>query len=150
MSSFPYCCCCCSFAQSCLTLCDPMDCSTTRPPCYSPNLPEFAQVHVHCINDAVQPSHPLMPSSPPALSLSQHQGLFQWVVCSHQMTQNTGTSASASSPASEYSGFIFLKTDWFDLCCPRDSQESSPAPQFEGINSLAFCLLYGPALTTYE
>ena len=48
-------------------------------------LPEFAQVHVHCIGDAIQPSHPLMPSSPSALNLSQYQGLFQWVICSHQM-----------------------------------------------------------------
>ena len=56
-----------------------------RPPCPH-NLPEFAQVHVHCLDDAIQPSHPLMPSTP-ALSLSQHQGLFQWAVCSYQMTQ---------------------------------------------------------------
>ena len=42
-------------------------------------LPEFAQVHIHCISDVIQPSHPLSPSSPSALSLSQHQGLFQWV-----------------------------------------------------------------------
>ena len=52
-----------------------------------PHLLEFAQVHVHCISDAVQPSHPLMPSSPSALSLSQHQGLFQLVVCLHLMTK---------------------------------------------------------------
>ena len=45
-------------------------------------LPKFAQVHVHCIGDAIQPSHPLTPSSP-ALNLSQHQGLFQWVSCLH-------------------------------------------------------------------
>ena len=67
---------CCSVAQSCSTLCDPMDCSMAGLP-VSHHLPEFAQVHVHCISDAVQPSHPLMPSSPSFLSLSQHQGLFQ-------------------------------------------------------------------------
>ena len=51
------------------------------------HLPEFAQVHVYCISDAIQPSHPLTPSSPSALSLCQHQGLFQRVSCSHQMTK---------------------------------------------------------------
>ena len=55
-----------------------------RPPCPSTS-PEFAQFHVHFIGDDVQPSHPLMPSSPSALNLSQHQGFYQWVVCSHQM-----------------------------------------------------------------
>ena len=42
-------------------------------------LPEFAQTHVHWVSDAIQPSHPLLPPSPPALNISQHQGLFQWV-----------------------------------------------------------------------
>ena len=51
------------------------------------HLPEFAQVHVHCIGETIQPSHPLMTSSPSAFNLSQHQGLFQWVRCSHQMTE---------------------------------------------------------------
>ena len=55
-----------------------------RPPCLSPS-PKFAQVHVHCIGDAIQSSLPLTPSSPSALNLFQHQGLFQWVGCSHQM-----------------------------------------------------------------
>ena len=50
-------------------------------------LEEFALVHVHCIGDAVQPSHPLMPSSPSVLTLSQHQGLFEWIICEHQMTK---------------------------------------------------------------
>ena len=57
-------------------LCNPMDCSTPGPP-VPHHLLKFAQVHVHCISDAIQPSHPLMPSSPFALNLSQHQGLFQ-------------------------------------------------------------------------
>ena len=52
------------------------------------------------------------------------------------------------SPSSEYSGLISLKIDWFGLLAPWDSQELSPAPQSESINSLAFCLLYSPALTT--
>ena len=67
-------------------LCDHTDCSTPGLP-VPHHLLEFAQVHVHYIGDAVQPSHPLMPSSPSALNLSQHQGLFQWVICSHQMTK---------------------------------------------------------------
>ena len=58
----------------------------TRPLCLL-YLPKFAQVHVHCIGDAIQPSHPLMPSSLSALSLPQHQGLFQCVSCSYQMTK---------------------------------------------------------------
>ena len=77
---------CCSVAQLCPTLCSSMDCSMpgfSGPHC----LPKFTQVHVHCIGDVIQPSHPLMPSSPSALNLSQHHGLFQWVNCLHQMTK---------------------------------------------------------------
>ena len=69
-------CCCSSGAKSCSTLCDPMNCSTPGFPVLY-YLPEFAQTHVHLVGDAIQPSHPLLPLSPPALNLSQHQGLFQ-------------------------------------------------------------------------
>ena len=72
-------CCCCSVTKSCLTVCDLMDCSTPGFPVLC-CLPEFAQIHVHWVGDAIQPSHPLLPPSPFALSLSQHQGLFQRVV----------------------------------------------------------------------
>ena len=72
-------------SPSCVQLCDPMDCSTSGFP-VPHHLLKSAQVHVHCISDAIQPSHPLTPSSS-ALNLSQHQGLLQWVVCSHQMTK---------------------------------------------------------------
>ena len=69
---------CCSVTQSSLTLCDHMDCSTPGLP-VPHHLLEFAQVHVrvHGISDAIQPSHPLTPSSSSALNLSQHQELFQ-------------------------------------------------------------------------
>ena len=56
---------------------------------------EFAQTHVHWISDAIQPSHPLPSPSPPALNLSQHEDLFQWVSSSHQVGQSTGVPASA-------------------------------------------------------
>ena len=78
---------CCSFTQSCPTLCYPMDCSMPGFPVLH-HLPKIAQTHVHWVSDAIQPSHPLLPaSSPPALSLSQHQGLFQWVGSSHQVAK---------------------------------------------------------------
>ena len=63
-------------AQSCLTLCDPMNCSMPGLPVHH-QLPEFTQIHIHRVGDALQPSHPLSSPSPPAFNLSQHQGLFQ-------------------------------------------------------------------------
>ena len=65
------CCCCCSVSKSCLTLCERMNCSTPGFPVLH-HLPEFAQTHVHWVGDAIQPSHPLSPPSPPDLNLSQH------------------------------------------------------------------------------
>ena len=67
--------CCCSIAKSCLTPCDPMDCNTSGFPVLH-HLLEFAQTQVHWVYDAIQASLPLSPTSPPALNLSQHQGLF--------------------------------------------------------------------------
>ena len=73
-------------AQSCPTLCNPMDCSTPGLPVHH-QLLEFTQTHVHRVGDAIEPSHPLSSPSPPAFNLSQHQGLFQWVSSSHQMVK---------------------------------------------------------------
>ena len=65
-----------SVSQSCLTLCDPMDCSTPGFPVHH-QLPELTQTHVHRVGDAIQAFHPLSSPSPPACNLSQHQGLFK-------------------------------------------------------------------------
>ena len=65
-----------SVAHPCLTLCDPMDCSTPGLPVHH-QLPELTQTHVHRVSDAIQPSHPLSSPSPPAFNLSQHQCFFQ-------------------------------------------------------------------------
>ena len=74
-----------SVTQLCLSLCDPMKCSTPGSPVHH-QFPKLAQTYVHWVGDAIQPSHPL--SSPsPAFSLSQHQGLFQWVSSSHHMAK---------------------------------------------------------------
>ena len=77
---------CCSVTQSCPSLCDPMACSMPSFPVL-PYLPEFAQIHVHWVSDIIQPSHPLLPQSPPALNPSQNQGLFHWVSTSHQVVK---------------------------------------------------------------
>ena len=76
----------CSVAKLYPTLCNPMDCSMPGFPILH-CLPEFAQTHVHCVDDAIQPSHPLLFPSPAALSLSQHQDLFQRVSSSHQVAK---------------------------------------------------------------
>ena len=65
-----------SVSQSCLTLCNPMDYSTSGFPLHH-QLPELAQTHVHRVSDAIQPSYPLLSPSPPTFNLSQHQGLFK-------------------------------------------------------------------------
>ena len=99
-----------SVAQSCWTLCDPMDCSTPGFPVHH-QLLELPQTW---INDAIQPSHPLSSPYPPAFSLSQHQGLFKWVQFFASGGQRIGVSASASVLPNEQSGLISFRMDWLD------------------------------------
>ena len=75
-----------SVAQSCLTLCNPMNRNTPGLPVHH-QLPRSTQTHAHQVSDAILPSHPLSSPSPPAFNLSQHQGLFQWVSSSHQVAK---------------------------------------------------------------
>ena len=75
-----------SVAQSCLILCDPMNCSMPGLPVHH-QLPESTQTHVHWVCDAIQPSYPLLSPSTPALNLSQHQSLFKWVSSLHQVAK---------------------------------------------------------------
>ena len=78
--------CCCSVAKLCPTLCDPIDCNTPGFPVLHHFL-EFVQTLVYWVSDAIQPSHHLSLPSLPALNLSQHQGLFQWIGSSHQVAK---------------------------------------------------------------
>ena len=139
-------CWCNSVTQSCLTLCDPMDCSTLSFPVHH-QLPELAQTHDHWVSDAIQPSHPLLPPSLLPFNLSQHQGLLQWVSSLHQVAKVLEFHLRHRSFQWIF-GADFLY-DWlvWSSCSPRDSQESSPTPQFKSINSSVLSLLYGPALT---
>ena len=105
--------CCHSVAHSCPTLCNPMDCRMPGFPVL-PSLPELAQTHVHWVGDAIQPSHPLSPSFPPSLNLSQHQGLFQWISYLHQGPKYWSFSFSISL-SNEHSGLVSFRIDWFDL-----------------------------------
>ena len=101
-----------SVAQSCLTLCEPLDCSTPDVPVHH-QLPEFRQIHLHWVGDATQPSHPLS-LSPPTFNLSQHQGLFNESVLHIRWPKYWSFSFSIS-PSSEYSRLIFFRIDWLDL-----------------------------------
>ena len=105
--------CCCSVTKSCTTLCNPMDCS--MPGCSVLHyLLEFAQTHVHWVSDAIQPSHPLSPFSPPALNFPQHQDLFQWVGCLHQVAKILEFQLQHQSFQWIFR-VDFLRIDWFDL-----------------------------------
>ena len=75
-----------SVTKSCPTLCNPMNCRTPALPVHH-HLPEFTQTHVHWVDDAIQPSRPLLSTFPPAPNPSQHQGLFQWVNSSHEVAK---------------------------------------------------------------
>ena len=75
-----------SVAQSCPTLCDPMNRNSPGLPVHH-QLPDFTQTHVHRVSDAIQPSHPLLSPSPPAPNPSQHRSLFQWVNSSHEVAK---------------------------------------------------------------
>ena len=130
---------------SCVWLCDPMDCSMPGFPVLH-YLLEFSQTHVHGVDDAIQPSYPLLLPSTTALNLSRHQGLFQWVGSSPQVAQ-------ILELQHQYFQWIFrvdFLYNWlvWSPYCSRDSQESSPESQSKSISSSVPSLLYGPILTS--
>ena len=135
---------CCSVAKSYPTLCVPMDCST---PGFSVLhcLLEFAPTHVHWVSDAIQPSHPQL-SPPPALNLSQHQGLFLWVSSSHQVAKVLELQHQHQSLQWIFR-IDFL--DCFDLLTVQGTLKSLLQHHtVQSINSLALSLLYSAALTS--
>ena len=111
-----------------------------RPPCPSPT-PRVYSNSCPWVSDAIQPSHPLSSPSPPALNLSQHQGLFKWVTSGGH---SIGVSASTSVPPMNTLDWSPLGwTGWISLQSKRLSRVFSIAPQFKGISSLVLSLLYG-------
>ena len=128
-----------SVAQSWPALCNPMDCSMPGLPVYH-QLLEFTQTHVHWVGDAIQPPHPLSSPSPPTFNRSQHQGLFKWVSSSHQVAKVL--EFQLQHPSFQWTLRTDLPKDRLVVspCSPRDSQESSPTPQFKSINSSVLSL----------
>ena len=110
-----------SVTQSCLTLCDPLDYSTSGFPVHH-QLPELAQSHFHRVSNAIHPSH--LPSAPsPAFSPSQHQGLFKWVSSLYQWPKYW-TFSFIISPSSEHPGLISFRMDWLDLLAVQGTLEN--------------------------
>ena len=128
----------------CPTLCDPMDYSMPGFPVYR-QLSEFTQTHAHRVSDATQPSHPLpSPSPPPLVFVSIRVFSSESALCIRWPKYWS----FSISPSDEYPGLISFRMDWVGSpCSPRDSQESSLAPQFKSIISSAFSFLCGPTLT---
>ena len=137
------CCYYCSDTQSCLTLCDPMDCSTPGFPVLH-HLLELVQTPVHWVGNAINHlilCHPL---------LLLHSIFPSIRVFSNELAlciREPKYWSYSISPSSEYSVLIFFRLVW-SPCSPRDSQESFPTPQFKSINSLAISFLYGPTFTS--
>ena len=119
-----------SVAQSCPTLCNPMNCSMPGLPVYHQRL-EFTQTHVHRDSDAIQPSHPLsslllLSPIPPSISVFSNESTLcmRWPKC--------WSFSFSISLSKEYPGLISFRMDWLDLLAVQgDSQESSPIPQFK-------------------
>ena len=140
-----YLCCCCLVAKACLTLWNPKDCSMPGSPVFHYFL-EFAQIHVHWVGNAIQPSHPLLPPSLCTFNLSQHQNLFQWVGSSHQVAKELALQLQHQSFQ-----WIF-RTNPLGLggliSAVQGTLKCFLQYQSESINSLVLCLLCGPTLTS--
>ena len=130
-------------AQLCPTLCDPMNRSMPGLPVHH-QLPEFTQTHVHRVRDAIQPSHPRLFPSPPA-PIPPSIRAFSNESAVHMRWPKYWSFSFIIIPSKEIPGLISFRMDWLD---PRDSQESSPTPQFKSINSSVLSLLHSPTLTS--
>ena len=140
-----------SVTQSCLTLCDPMDCSTAGLPVHH-QLPEFTQTHVQWVGDTIQPSHPLPSPSPPALNLAQHQGLFKWVRSLHQVAKVLEFQLQPQS-YQWTPRLISFKMDWLDLLAVQETlksllQHHSSKASIPWCSVLFIVQLWHPYMTT--
>ena len=111
-----------SVTQSCLTLCDLVNGTMPGLPVLH-YLPDFAQIHVHWVGDAISPSHPSQPSFPFAFNLSQHRGLYNESALHTRWSKYWSFSFSIS-PSNKYSGLISFRIDWFDLLAVQGTFKS--------------------------
>ena len=108
------------YVQTCLPLWDSMDCSMAGLPVHH-QLLELAQTQVYQVGDATQQSQLLSSPSPPAFKLSQHQGLFQWIISSHQVAKVLVINIS---PSNEHPGLISFRMDWLGLLVVQGTLKS--------------------------
>ena len=130
--------CCCSVAQSHLTLCDPMDCSTPGLPVLH-HLPELAQTHVHCVSDAIQPSRPLSSLLLPSIFSSIRVFPSESALCISW--PKYWSFSFRISPSNESSGLISFRIDWFDLTAVQGTLKSLFQHQVEKASILQ-CLAF--------
>ena len=136
-----------SVAQSCLGLCNPMDCSTPGFPVHH-QLPELAQTHAHKL---VMPSNPLILCPPLLLPPSFFPSIrvFSKESAVHIRGKKYWRFSFSISPFNEYSGLVSFRIDWFDFITIQGTlQESFPISQFKSINSSVLSFLYSPTLTS--
>jgi len=100
-----------------------MDYSTPGSPVHH-QLPDLAQTQIHWVGDAIQPSHSLLSSSPPAFNLSQHQGLSNQSFLCIKWSKYRNLVSFSISPSNEYSGLISFRVDWFDLLAVQETLKS--------------------------
>ena len=131
-----------SVTESCLTLCDPMNCSTPGLPVHH-QLPEFTQTHVRRVGDAIQPSHPLssfflLPPIPPSIRVFSNESTLcmRW--------PKYWNFSFSISPSNEHPGLISFRIDWLDLLAVQGTPKSLLQPQFKSINSSALSFLHNP------
>ena len=135
-----------SVAQSCPTLCDPMNHSKPGLPVHY-QLQESTQTHVHRVGDAIQPSHPLSSPSPPD-PIPPSIRVFSNESTLHMRWPKYCSFSFNISPSNEHPGLISFRMDWLDLLAVQGTLKSSPTPQFKTINSSALSFLHSPTLTS--
>ena len=111
-----------SVAQLCVTLCNPLNCSMPGLPVHH-QPPESTQTHVHCVGDAIQPSHPLLSPSPPAINLSSIRIFSNESALCIRWPKYWSVSFNIS-PSNEHPGLIFFRTDWLDLLAVQGTLKS--------------------------
>ena len=136
-----------SVTQLCPTLCDPMAYSTPGFPVHHQCL-ELAQIHVHRVGDAIQPSHPLSSPSPTAFKIFPAIRVFSKKSVLPIKWPKSWSFSFSISPSNEYSQLISFRIDWLDLLAVQGTLKSYATPQFKSINSSVLSFLYNPTLTS--